>query len=266
MFGLDDHLAQLSEGSSVLVVLAIAILLGLRHATDPDHLAAVTVLVAGRRERGQLHAARLGAMWGIGHATTLIAFGLPIVLAKAYLPDTAQRSAETAVGVVIGALAFWLLVRWRRGVFHVHLHRHEHGHDPEYADAHAHGRTAAAGRPHVHLHGAGHAHAHGVAEGVRTPRQAFGVGLLHGIGGSAGVGVLLVATIDSRPLAVASLGLLAIFAAVSMALVSTGFGATLASARVGRSLHRVVPALGVGSLAFGTWYALGALSLVPYVL
>jgi high-affinity nickel permease len=249
MFGLDDQLAQLSEGSSVLVVLAIAILLGLRHATDPDHLAAVTVLVAGRGERSRLHAARLGATWGLGHGTTLIAFGLPIVLAKAYLPETAQRSAETAVGVVIGALAIWLLVRWRRGAFDAHLHRHVHG----------------AGEAHVHLGGESHAHAHG-AESLRTPRQAFGVGLLHGIGGSAGVGVLLVATIASRPLAVASLGLLAVFSAVSMALVSTGFGATLSSARVTRSFHRVVPALGVASLAFGTWYALGALSVVPYVL
>jgi high-affinity nickel permease len=233
----------------VLLVLGIAILLGLRHATDPDHLAAVTVIVAGRRERSRLQAGRLGAMWGLGHGATLIAFGLPIVLAKAYLPDTAQQTAETAVGVVIGALAIWLLVRWRRGMFDAHLHRHEH----------------AAGAAHVHVRGGSHAHSHD-SGAARTSRQAFGVGLLHGIGGSAGVGVLLVATIASRPLAVASLVLLALFSAVSMALVSTGFGATLSRPAVSRSLHRVVPALGVGSLAFGTWYALGALSLVPYVL
>jgi high-affinity nickel permease len=249
MFGLDDHLAQLGEGSSVLVVLAIAILLGLRHATDPDHLAAVTVLLAGRSEDGRRHAARLGGFWGLGHGATLLAFGLPILLAKAYLPDTAQRSAETLVGVVIGGLAIWLLVRWRRGVFDAHLHRHVHG----------------PGDAHVHLGGETHAHAH-AAKAVRSPRQAFGVGLLHGIGGSAGVGVLLVATIQSRPVAIASLVLLAVFSAVSMAVVSTGFGMTLSSARVRRSLHHVVPALGVASLAFGTWYALGALSVVPYLL
>jgi ABC-type nickel/cobalt efflux system permease component RcnA len=249
MFGLDDGIAQLSDGSRVGVVLAIAILLGLRHAGDPDHLAAVTVLVTGEGGRRRRLAARLGSAWGLGHATSLVAFGLPIVLAKAYLPDAAQRTAETAVGVVIGVLAIWLLVRWRRGVFHLHLHAHG---DPP--------------RPHVHLHAApgGHAHEGGVS--VRSPRQAYGIGLLHGAGGSAGVGVLLLATIHSRPLAVGALLLFALFTAVSMTLLSTGLGAALATERVAGSLHHVVPALGVASLAFGTWYALGALSLVPYVL
>ena len=248
MFGLDDQLAQLSDGSRVLVVCAVAILLGLRHASDPDHLAAVTVLVTGGGERRKRLAARLGWTWGLGHATALLAFGLPILLAKAYLPDAAQRTAETAVGVVIGALAVWLLVRWRRGVFHLHVH--EHGDR---------------GR-HVHGHTGGDGHAHAAARGLRAPRQAFGIGLLHGVGGSAGVGVILLATIHSRPLAVGALALFALFTAVSMALLSTGVGATLGSARVGRSLHRIVPALGVGSLAFGAWYALGALSIVPDVL
>jgi hypothetical protein len=248
MFGLDDQLAQLSDGSRVLVACAVAILLGLRHASDPDHLAAVTVLVTGGGDRRKRLAARLGWTWGLGHATALLAFGLPIVLAKAYLPDAAQRTAETAVGVVIGALAVWLLVRWRRGVLHLHVHEHDER-----------------GR-HVHGHVGGDGHAHAAARGLRTPRQAFGIGLLHGVGGSAGVGVILLATIHSRPLAVGALALFALFTAVSMALLSTGVGATLGSARVGRSLHRIVPALGLGSLAFGAWYALGALSIVPYVL
>jgi len=248
MFGLDDQLAQLSDGSRVLVVCAVAILLGLRHAGDPDHLAAVTVLVAGDGERRKRLAARLGWTWGLGHATALLALGLPIVLAKAYLPDAAQRTAETTIGVVMGALAVWLLVRWRRGVFHLHVH--EHG-----------GR-----RRHVHGHAGGDEHAHAAHSGRRTPRQAFGIGLLHGVGGSAGVGVLLLATIHNRPLAVGALALFALFTAVSMALLSTGVGAALGSARVGRSLHRVAPALGVGGLVFGSWYALGALSVVPYVL
>src|SRR6187399_2838267 len=186
MFGLDDQLAGLSDGSRVLVVCAIAVLLGLRHASDPDHVAAVTVLVTGGRDRRRRVAARLGWTWGLGHALALFAFGLPIVLAKAYLPDAVQRSAETAVGVVIGSLAVWLLVRWRRGVFHLHVH--EHGDRPQ----------------HVHVHTtAGHAHAG--ARRARTPRQAFAIGLLHGVGGSAGVGVLLLATIHSRALAVVAL-------------------------------------------------------------
>jgi ABC-type nickel/cobalt efflux system permease component RcnA len=256
--GLDEGLADLSDGTRVLVVLGIAILLGLRHASDPDHLAAVTVLMAGGRERTRSLATRLGWSWGLGHATSLLCLGLPIVLAKAYLPETAQRTAETAVGLVIGALAIWLLVRWRRGVFdvHLHVHAHEHGHGHEAHDRHV----------HVSAGSGGHAHAHAATTRMRSPRQAYAIGLLHGVGGSAGVGVLLLATIQSRPLAVAALALFAVFTAVSMALLSTGVGAALASARAGRSLRRVVPALGIGSLAFGVWYALGALSLAPYVL
>jgi hypothetical protein len=84
------------------------------------------------------------------------------------------------------------------------------------------------------------------------------------MGGSAGVGVLLLASIRSHVLAVASLALFALFAAVSMALLSTGFGATLGGERVRRSFNAIAPLLGVASFAFGIWYALGALKLAPY--
>jgi len=95
---------------------------------------------------------------------------------------------------------------------------------------------------------------------TRTPLGAFAVGLLHGIGGSAGVGILLVSTIDRTALAVVALAILAAFTAVSMTLLTTGFGLTLAN----RSIGRLAPALGTASLAFGVWYALGAQNLLPY--
>ena len=97
MFGLDDWLAGLSEGGSVGVVLLVAVLLGLRHATDPDHIAAMTTLVASGRERAARSAARLGAWWGVGHGTTLLIFGLPILVAERFLPERVQQGAETAV-------------------------------------------------------------------------------------------------------------------------------------------------------------------------
>jgi high-affinity nickel permease len=80
MFGLDDDIAQLSQGSSILIVLLVAVLLGLRHATDPDHIAAVTTLMASGREHARRRAAALGAWWGLGHAVTLVLFGVPILL------------------------------------------------------------------------------------------------------------------------------------------------------------------------------------------
>ena len=247
MFGLDDQIAHFSDGVTVLVVIGVAVLLGLRHATDPDHLAAVTTLIASSKDRTKRLAARLGFAWGLGHATSLFAFGLPIVLFKAYLPEDVQQGAETVVGFLIVALAVWLLVRWRRGLFHVHLHDHgplEHAH--------------------LHRHAAAPAHGHSHTVRARSPLQAYGIGLVHGMGGSAGVGVLLLAGIHDRMVAVAALALFAFFTAVSMALLSTGFGLTLSSELMRRSFHRIAPALGASSLLFGVWYALGGLELAPY--
>jgi high-affinity nickel permease len=228
MFGLDDRIASFSDGTTLLVVLVVSVALGLRHASDPDHLAAVTTLVASGRERAGRRAAALGLSWGLGHATSLFAFGLPVVLYSAYLPERVQRWAETSVGFVIVALAVALLVRWRRG------HLGDGPHD------HPHRRT-------------------------RSAQGAYAIGLVHGLGGTAGVGVLLLAAIPSHALAVAALALFALCTAISMTLVSTGFGVTLGSARVRRSFTRVAPALGGLSLAFGVWYTLGAQGVLPYV-
>jgi hypothetical protein len=232
MFGLDERIASFSAGTTIGVVIVVALVLGLRHATDPDHLAAVTTLLASGRERAVRSAARLGFVWGLGHATSLFAFGLPIVLYRAYLPESVQRGAETAVGVMIVLLALALLNRWRRDRFHVHVHQHD-----------------------------GERHSHG----ARTPLQAYFIGAVHGIGGTAGVGVLLLASIPSHALAIVCLGVFAFFTAVSMSVLSSGFGLTLSRPRVRRSFGRLAPALGVVSLVFGVWYALGAQSLVPYV-
>jgi ABC-type nickel/cobalt efflux system permease component RcnA len=243
MFGLDDKIAAFSDGTTLLVVLAVAVVLGLRHASDPDHLAAVTTLVASGKERAARGAARLGLAWGLGHATSLFVLGLPVVLYSAYLPEPVQSAAETAVGFVIVALAVLLLVRWRRGAFRDGPHEHA-----EVRHAHVHSRR----RPHAHGR-------------TRTTRTAYAIGLVHGMGGTAGVGLLLLAGIRNHELAVGALALFAFCTAVSMAVLSTGLGLTLGAARVRRSFQALAPALGVLSLAFGVWYALGAQQLVPYV-
>jgi ABC-type nickel/cobalt efflux system permease component RcnA len=231
MFGLDDWIASLSDGASVSVVLLVAVLLGLRHATDPDHIAAMTTLVASGHERATRSAARLGAWWGIGHGITLVVFGIPILLAERYLPEHLQQGAETAVAALIVFLALRLLVRWRHGYFDLHAHPH-------------------ADREHRHA--------------VRTPAGALGVGLVHGMGGSAGVGVLLLAAIPSETVAVASLVLLALFTAVSMTIVTAGFGLTLSRKPVAAASTTLIPVLGALSLAFGVWYAAAAWALAPY--
>jgi high-affinity nickel permease len=247
MFGLDDWIASLSDGTTLFLVCLVAVVLGFRHASDPDHLAAVSTLIAGTRERATAAAGRLGLAWGLGHATTLFAFGVPIVLFESYLPGALQETAETTVGVVIAALAVWLLVRWRRGLFHLHLHAHE-------GCLHAHG----------HVHGADR-HPHRQTP-TRSPLQAFAIGLVHGMGGSAGVGVLLLASIHDRGLAVVALALFALCTALSMALLSTGLGFTLDRRRVRSIFPKLAPVLGLASLSFGVWYALGALQVAPYYL
>jgi high-affinity nickel permease len=244
MFGLDDKIASYSNGTTLLIVVGVSILLGLRHASDPDHLAAVTTLIASGRERAVRGAARLGFAWGLGHATSLFVFGLPLVLYSAYLPAFVQSAAETTVGFVIIALAVLLLARWHRGLFRDAAHGHagsEH--------RHVHSRT----RPHAHVK-------------TRSARGAYAIGLVHGMGGTAGVGLLLLATIRGHVVAVIALALFAFCTAISMALLSTGFGLTLGSAVVRRSFHRLAPALGAVSLAFGVWYALGAQGVIPYML
>jgi hypothetical protein len=212
---LDSALIGLFQGAPLAVALGIAFLLGLRHATDPDHLMAVTSLVA--RDTGSTRsAARLGAVWGAGHASALLAIGLPLIVLGASLPPALETTAEKAVGVVILVLAARVLARW--------LHRnrpHDHDHD----------------RP------------------LRTPRQAFGIGLLHGLAGTGAVVLLLIAALPTPLQACAALAVFAPMSAVSMALCSSGFAWTLTRPAI-LPLYRTVlmPALGALGLAFGIWY------------
>src|SRR4051794_40310562 len=257
MFGLDDTIAGLGAGGGIVVALVVALLLGLRHATDPDHLTAVSTLVLSDERRGGRRATLLGLAWGLGHATTLVALGLPLVLFRRVLPAPVQRAAEVAVGLIIVAVAVRLLVRWRRGYYHVHAHdhggvRHAHPHVHEHAARVAH-RPAAA-----------HAHPHAERLG-RTPASAFGIGLVHGAGGSAGAGLLLVGATPGRTAALAALVVFAAGTAISMALVSPTVGHALARGPLMRRLATAIPVLGALSFVFGAWYALGALQTVPYV-
>jgi high-affinity nickel permease len=232
----DAWLEALFAGAPFVFVLVIALLLGLRHASDPDHLVAVTSLVAV--DRGDVRgAARLGAWWGMGHAAALVGIGVPLILFKSELPAWLERGAETAVGVVILLLALRIVIKWMRGDFRVG--RHEHS------------RRAAAGHRHVR-HGAagGHPHRH-----VRTRRQALGIGLLHGLAGTGAVVLLLIAALPTELEAAAALALFAPMSMISMALCTTGFAWLLTRPAVD-PLYRTVliPAFGVFGLMFGSWY------------
>lgn len=235
-----------------VMALAASLALGFRHAADPDHLTAVSTLVFSEEQQGPRKAGWLGLCWGLGHATTLTALGLPIVAFGISLPERLGQLAELLIGGVIVALALRLLWHWRR--MEVHTHRHTHG---GTAHLHAHVHSAA--------HGAGgiaaHRHSHAMALG-RSPLAAYGVGLIHGVGGSAAVGLLLVSAIPEPAAATTSLLLFAAGTALSMALVSAAFALILVRDSVQQQMSRIMPVFGLASLAFGVWYGIVALQSI----
>jgi hypothetical protein len=234
---LDGWLQGLLDSSPLLVALAIALALGLRHASDPDHLVAVTSLVAadGGDIRG---AARLGAWWGTGHAGALIAIGLPLIFFKAGLPGWLEEGAEKAVGVVILVLAARIVFKWIRGDFRAGRHGHA---GPARRGRHRHLRRGEDGDEHDHR--------------VRTPRQAFGIGLLHGLAGTGAVALLLIAALPTQLVAAAALTVFAPMSAISM-MLCTGAFAWLLTRRFVDPIFRTVliPAFGLFGLMFGAWY------------
>ena len=232
----------MTEG--LLAVAAVALLLGARHATEPDHLTAVATLALNRSRRTAGQIALLGLTWGLGHGATLLVLGIPVVWIGAMLPEGIQRAVESFVGILIAILAVRLLIRWRRGYFHAHPHRHD-----ESWHAHPHVHEAAPEHPHPHVH----EHRH--AEAIDSPKASFALGLVHGIGGSAGAGLLLVAVQPTPPVAVAALVLFALAAAVAMGALTGLFGWLLARRSLATHLERVIPVLGIASLAFGVYYA-----------
>ncbi|HEX8259224.1 MAG TPA: hypothetical protein VF558_02900 [Rubrobacteraceae bacterium] len=250
MGAIDGYFEGFLEGHAGLgVILLISLFLGLRHASDPDHLAAVTTLIASEEKRERARKAGLmGFFWGLGHGTTLVILGLPLVLFNHSLPEPVQQAAEVAIGAIIVFLAARLLLRWRRGFYHVHTHAHDEGPDHR----------------HVHSHEEDDLHEHDHAVPHRTPLSAYGIGLVHGIGGSGGLTLLLLSTISNQAEAAGALLIFAAGTAVSMALLSTAFGLTIAAGPMGRNFERFAPVLGILSMAFGVWYALGALNVLTY--
>ena len=232
---LDAWLEGFLSGAPIATALLIAFVLGLRHASDPDHLVAVTSLVAadGGDTRG---AARLGAWWGIGHASALIALGLPLIFLKEDLPTWLETGAERAIGVVILVLAVRVIYKWARGDFRAGRHVHN---APEHVHRHLR-RDASAAHPH---------------RDVRSPRQAAGIGVLHGLAGTGAVVVLLIAALPGQLEAAAALAVFAPMSIVSMALCTSAFAWVLTRPIV-EPVYRTVliPALGLFGVMFGMWY------------
>jgi len=159
---------------TILAVLAVGGLLGLRHAFEPDHLAAVSTLATRPGGKRLWSAARLGLVWGLGHTVTVGAVALLVIALGVRLPEALWPAAELVVAallVLLGGVVVW---RYARGRWHMHLHRHD-------------------AAPHFHLHSHAdnpqHAHVHAVADA----RRSLGFGVAHGLAGSGAIAALLVA-------------------------------------------------------------------------
>jgi high-affinity nickel permease len=232
---LDAWLTGLFDGAPLLVALAIAFGLGLRHASDPDHLVAVTSLVAA--EDGDTRkAARLGAWWGLGHAGVLVLIGMPLIFLKSELPAWLETGAEKAVGIVILVLAVRVILKWVRGDYRATAHAHD--------DSHGMRR---------HLRRGGHHHRHAT---VRSPAQALSIGMLHGLAGTGAVVLLLLAALDSKLEAALALGVFAPMSIASMAACTAAFAWVLTRPII-EPVYRTVliPGLGAFGLMFGLWYS-----------
>jgi hypothetical protein len=200
-------------------VLGLGLLFGLRHATEADHIAAVSVIVSERN--GWRAALRTGLLWGAGHTLAILAAGLFVLGMRIVIPDRLARVLELGVAIMIIGLGGAALARALRSRPEVHSHLHRHA--PDEA-------------PHRHL--------------------PLLVGMMHGLAGSAALTLLVLAQIRSFPLGLLYLLVFGIGSIGGMALmsllISLPFAATAALPGIHRALRVAAGAL---SLLFGLVYA-----------
>ena len=163
--------------TSVLALSGIGLLLGFRHAFEPDHLAAVSTLAT---RQGSLGAAcRLGVAWAAGHTASVGAVVSVIMIGGLHLPVRFSPAADLLVAVLLVGLGASVLLRYARGRWHKHAHTHD-------------------GAPHLHLHSHAHGEAHAHAHRRADAGRSLGFGVLHGLAGSAAILLLLVAAAPTR--------------------------------------------------------------------
>ena len=229
--------------SEISFALSAGFVLGLQHAADADHIAAVSTLVA--RSRGGRSAWRLGLFWGLGHTAAVFAVGAAVIGLRVSLAAWWETGLEFAVGGMLAGLGLWNLLG-ARGAWGVETHSHEHGHDGSDGHPHAHASSKIA---HEHEHQ--HLPALERAFGEVGPRQALrslAVGVVHGLAGSSAVALLVLATIPTTGAALAYLAVFGLGTLAGMTLLSAAMEAALAWAVRRRDFGRWL-ASGTGALS-----------------
>jgi ABC-type nickel/cobalt efflux system permease component RcnA len=251
---------------NLLAVIGLGFVLGMRHATDPDHVIAVSTIVS--RQRSIRQAGLIGVLWGIGHTITIFCVGAAIILFNVVIPPRIGLAMELAVGLMLILLGILNLTGVTQRIAHRHtpghtngalVHTHLHQHDG-VAHEHIHGHS-----PEVHMH----LDPAVSVEADQGPRNIFqrtlqklglyqflrplAIGLVHGLAGSAAVALLVLAEIRDPRWATAYLLVFGIGTIAGMMLITMMIGAPFAYTR-----KRFAPfhqglgiASGVLSLAFG---------------
>ena len=218
-------------------ILGLGFLLGMQHALEADHIAAVSSIAARRSHVADI--VKHGLTWGLGHTLTLFVFAGAAILLGHAIPEQFARPLETAVGVMLVGLGAHVL--WRLWRDRVHFHRHGHGDGTVHLHAHSHaGETVAHAR-------AVHAHAHGFRW------RTLLVGLMHGMAGSAALLVLTVSQASSPAVGLGYVALFGIGSMVGMGALSTVIAVPLAvSARWLTWANRGLQgAVGIVTIAIG---------------
>lgn len=222
----------------MLTFLALGFLIGLKHALEPDHVAAV-VSLSTRGGTLRDHA-RSGALWGLGHALTLLVLAGSCVVFGLVIPERAGRLLEGAVGVMLVVLGLQVFVRLRASGIHVHPHTHADG----TTHVHAHGHDPA------HARAAARVHAHGHP---RPPLRTLGVGALHGLAGSSALVLLVGSAARSPTLGLAYVLLFGLGAVVGMTVLAASVALPMGfTSRRRTRLHDwLCAATGAFSIAIG---------------
>jgi len=247
---------------NLLTVVSIGFLLGMRHATDPDHVIAVTTIVS--RQRTIRHAGLIGVLWGLGHTITILFVGAAIILFNLVIPPRIGLAMELAVGlmlILLGVLNLTGVTQWitnrfmpvhsHGGVIHSHTHRHG-----EEVHAHIHGH-----KPEVHLHSEHKPQSRfqkALARiGLYQLLRPLAVGIVHGLAGSAAIALLVLTTIRDPRWAIAYLLVFGVGTIAGMMVITMLIGAPFAY--TGRKFTNFNRGLGVASglvsVAFGLFVA-----------
>ena len=169
----------MAQGSMISFI-ALGFVLGLKHAIEADHLAAVSTIASERRSL--LNSSLVGALWGVGHTISLMIAGIAVILLHYKISERTSQALEFCVGVMLVGLGVNALIKLARGG-HVHIHVHEHG-GHLHAHPHIHESQTDNDEPHTH---------HGLQLSVRP----LLIGMVHGMAGSAALMLLVLATISS---------------------------------------------------------------------